>query len=487
VHAAVARLDQLGIKRERLVVDSREVQKGDVFAAIRGSHADGRQFIDAAVAAGAAAVLVESGTGSASALRVPVVTVENLSRAIGLVADDFYDKPSATLSVYGVTGTNGKTTIATWLAQANDVLGRRCGFIGTLGSGFLGTLRENKNTTPDAATVHGELAALKLRGAAAVAMEVSSHALDQNRVGGVRFEAAIFSNLTQDHLDYHGTMAAYGEAKAKLFIEYSVRHRVVNIDDDFGAKLFARHSSTAVSYGLRAGVVRCTVANVARDGMMLRIDSPWGGIDARLAATGTFNAYNATAVAATLLAGNVACDDVAVALEALRPAPGRLQRVSMSSVNSPAVFVDYAHTPDALAKAIAAVRSVCSNRLWVVFGCGGDRDTSKRALMGEIAARSADHVVVTSDNPRSESPDDIIAQVMTGAKRALSSKVETIADRREAIAYAICHASPTDIVLLAGKGHETYQEIAGVRYPFSDVEVAQSVCTQSSEASHASH
>jgi UDP-N-acetylmuramoyl-L-alanyl-D-glutamate--2,6-diaminopimelate ligase len=286
VHAAVAQLDQLGIKRTRLVVDSREVRPGDVFAALRGTHADGRHFVDSAVAAGAAAVLVESGAGNAGALSVPVVTVENLSRAIGAVADDFYDKPSATLSVYGVTGTNGKTTIATWLAQANEALGRRCGFIGTLGSGFLGALRETKNTTPDAASVHGAIAALKFNGATAVAMEVSSHALDQNRVGGVRFEAAVFSNLTQDHLDYHRTMAAYGEAKAKLFIDYSVRQRIVNVDDDFGAKLFARHSSIAVSYGLRGGAVRCTVANVARDRMLLRIESPWGAFESPLAATG---------------------------------------------------------------------------------------------------------------------------------------------------------------------------------------------------------
>jgi UDP-N-acetylmuramoyl-L-alanyl-D-glutamate--2,6-diaminopimelate ligase len=487
VHPAIARLDQLGIKRTRLIVDSRELRSGDVFAAFPGAHADGRQFIDAAAKAGAAAVLVQSGAGSATTTSIPIVMVENLARTIGLVADDFYDRPSSTLSVYGVTGTNGKTTIATWLAQANNALGRTCGFIGTLGSGFLGALHDGKNTTPDAATVHGELASLKSRGASAVAMEVSSHALDQARVLGVRFESAVFSNLTQDHLDYHKTMAAYGEAKAKLFTEYQVRHRIVNIDDEFGAKLFARHLPNAVSYGLRGGLVCCEIASAAHDHMNLLIESPWGRVDARLAAAGVFNAYNATAVAATLFASGVARDGVALALKALSPAPGRLQRVQLDSAAAPAVFVDYAHTPDALAKAIAALRDVCAGRLWVVFGCGGDRDTSKRAVMGEIAAREANQVVVTSDNPRSEAPEEIISQILVGAKRVSTANVNAIADRREAIAFAIREASSKDIVLIAGKGHETYQEIAGVRYPFSDVEVAQHVDRQRSELTHVAH
>jgi UDP-N-acetylmuramoyl-L-alanyl-D-glutamate--2,6-diaminopimelate ligase len=487
VHPAIARLDQLGVKRTRLIVDSRELRSGDVFAAFPGAQADGRQFVGAAAKAGAAAVLVQSGAGSTTTTSIPIVMVENLSRTIGIVADDFYDRPSSTLSVYGVTGTNGKTTIATWLAQANNALGRTCGFIGTLGSGFLGALRDSKNTTPDAASVHSELAALKSRGATVVAMEVSSHALDQARVGGVRFEAAIFSNLTQDHLDYHKTMAAYGEAKAKLFTDYQVRHRVINVDDEFGAKLFARRLPNAVSYGLRGGLVRCKVASAAHDHMKLVIDSPWGRIDARLAATGTFNAYNATAVAAALFASDVGRDDVAFALAALSAAPGRLQRVQLSASDAPAVFVDYAHTPDALCKAIVALRDVCVGQLWVVFGCGGDRDTSKRPLMGEIAAREANRVVITSDNPRSEPPDEIIAQVLSGAKRIAAANVDTIADRREAIAYAIRQASSKDVVLIAGKGHETYQELTGVRYPFSDVEVAQSIDRQLSEVSHVAH
>ncbi len=487
MHPAIARLDQLGIKRTRLVVDSRELRAGDVFAAYPGAQADGRQFTAQAAKAGVSAILAQSGCGCVASLDIPVVMVENLSRSIGVVADDFYDRPSSTMSVHGVTGTNGKTTIATWLAQANNALGRNCGFIGTVGSGFLGELRDSKNTTPDAASIHGELASLKSRGAVAVAIEVSSHALDQGRVGGVRFDCAIFSNLTQDHLDYHKTMAAYGEAKAKLFTDYQVRHRIVNVDDELGAKLFARRSPNAVSYGLRGGLVRCTIDHAASDHMQLAIDSPWGRASARVAAAGAFNAYNATAVAASLFASGASREDVAFALAALIPAAGRLQRVVFARTSTPAVFVDYAHTPDALLKAIAALREVCPGRLWVVFGCGGDRDASKRPLMGEIAARTADHVIITSDNPRSESPDAIISDVVAGASKVVSASVSTVADRREAIANAINSAAKNDIVLIAGKGHETYQEIAGVRYPFSDVEVARSVVENGSEVSDATH
>jgi UDP-N-acetylmuramoyl-L-alanyl-D-glutamate--2,6-diaminopimelate ligase len=487
VHPAIARLDQLGIKRTRLIADSRELREGDVFAAYPGTSADGRQFLAQAAKAGAAAILVQSGSGCAASLDIPVVMVENLSRIIGSVADDFYDRPSSSLSVHGVTGTNGKTTIATWLAQANNALGRNCGFIGTVGTGFLGQLRDSKNTTPDAASIHGELAALKQRGATAVAMEVSSHALDQARVGGVRFDCAIFSNLTQDHLDYHKTMAAYGEAKAKLFTDYPVRHRIVNVDDEFGARLFARRLPNAVSYGVQSGLVRCTISHTASDHMQLVIDSPWGRVSERVAAAGAFNAYNATAVAAALFATGAGRDDVAFALSALIPAAGRLQRVASDRTSMPSVFVDYAHTPDALSKAIAALREVCTGQLWVVFGCGGDRDITKRPLMGEIAARHADHVVITSDNPRSESPDAIIEAIRIGAVRVASSRVIAMVDRGEAIAYAINSAAARDIVLIAGKGHETYQEISGVRYAFSDIDVAQAIVQASSEVSHAAH
>jgi UDP-N-acetylmuramoyl-L-alanyl-D-glutamate--2,6-diaminopimelate ligase len=489
MHPAIARLDQLGIKRKRLVADSREVRAGDVFAAYPGGKSDGRKFIDAATQAGAIAVIAQAGSNCASTSLIPVVTVENLARTIGIVADDFYDRPSASLSVNAVTGTNGKTTVATWLAQVDNALGGESGFIGTTGLGFIDMLKPSKNTTPDAATVHGILADLRKLGATSIAMEVSSHALDQGRVAGVRFDVAVFTNLTQDHLDYHGTMAAYGEAKAKLFTDYTVRHRVINADDDFGAQLIARRYPNVVSYGLKNGLVRGHI--VAADGasMKLAITSPWGDLNTEIAAAGTFNAYNATAVAAALLCRDVSVNNVAEAMRATRAAPGRMQRVA-SAYEGPTVYVDYAHTPDALAKAIAAARETCTGELWVVFGCGGDRDASKRPLMGEIAARNAHRVVVTTDNPRSEDAKTIVATVLEGAKAVVRSNVVAIVDRREAINHAITSAGTTDVVLIAGKGHEDYQEIAGVRLPFSDVDEATHALALregAAEVAHAAH
>jgi UDP-N-acetylmuramoyl-L-alanyl-D-glutamate--2,6-diaminopimelate ligase len=481
MHPAIARLDQLGIKRSRLVVDSREIRAGDVFAAFPGATSDGRDFIDAAARAGATAVIAQAGSSSARSSSIPVVSVENLSRTIGLVADDFYERPSASISVNAVTGTNGKTTVASWVAQAHAALGGKSGFIGTLGVGLVGDLAPSKNTTPDAATVHGALATLRASGASHVAMEVSSHALDQARVAGVRFDTAIFTNLTQDHLDYHGTMAAYGEAKSKLFTEYPVRHRIINVDDEFGAQLAARRFPNTVTYGLKSGLVRGHVLEAIQSSMKLSVKSPWGEFTTNVAAVGMFNAYNATAVAAALLCREFNVDSVATALRALQSAPGRMQRVAADGCEL-TVFVDYAHTPDALGKAIAAARETLRGKLWVVFGCGGNRDATKRPQMGAIAAHGADHVVVTSDNPRNENAAAIIDQIADGVTPAFRSKVHVNADRRAAIAQAIAHAGEDDSVLIAGKGHEDYQEVAGVRLHFSDVEEARNALMRRAEA-----
>ncbi len=475
-HPAVAQLDTLGVKRTRLVVDSRDVRPGDVFAAFPGAKSDGRDFIEAAVSAGASAVIAQAGGRLPTGLRVPVLTVERLAAVIGTVADDFFDRPSASLPVHAVTGTNGKTTISVWLAQADNALGGRCGLIGTLGRGFIDSLRAGNNTTPDAATVHREIAEFKRLGATSVAMEVSSHALDQARVAGVRFDTGIFTNLTQDHLDYHRTMIAYGEAKAKLFTDYPLRHRVINADDDFGANLISRRAANVVSYGLNRGLVRGKILFADAAQMRLAISSPWGETQSVLAAAGTFNAYNATAVAAALFCRGATPDEVAHCLAALRAAPGRMQRVQLPNgahADAPCVYVDYAHTPDALEKALAAARETCRGRLWVVYGCGGDRDPAKRPIMGAIAARSADRVIVTNDNPRNESPELIAGEIARGIPDALRARAAILLDRREAIAQAIADAESDDVVLIAGKGHESYQEVAGIRNPFSDLEAAQ--------------
>jgi UDP-N-acetylmuramoyl-L-alanyl-D-glutamate--2,6-diaminopimelate ligase len=474
MHPAVARLDQLNIRRKRLVVDSRAVDRGDVFAAFPGHVVDGRKFIDAAIKAGASAVLAQAGNGVvASALQstVPVIAVENLSRAIGAIADDFYGRPSQSLRVVGVTGTNGKTTIASWLAQAYKLLGEPSGMIGTLGVGLLDQLTPTANTTPDAAMVHTILHELQHEGAKAVAMEVSSHALDQGRVGGVRFDAAVFTNLTQDHLDYHRTMIAYGEAKARLFTDYSVRNRIINADDAFGAQLIARKFPQSVSYGMSSGLVRGQLSIQRHGGMTLAIQSPWGDLTVNTQVAGRFNAYNMLAVAATLLAQDFAPLDVQAALDQVEPAPGRMERVAIASAaeDLPRVFVDYAHTPDALAKAIDAAKESAAGKLTVVFGCGGDRDKGKRPQMGAIAAANADRVVVTSDNPRTESPQAIINDIVTGIDARWVSRLRIVGDRRAAIEQAIEISDANDTVLIAGKGHEDYQEIDGVRHPFSDV------------------
>jgi UDP-N-acetylmuramoyl-L-alanyl-D-glutamate--2,6-diaminopimelate ligase len=500
MHPAVLQLDQLGIARTRLVVDSREVQPGDVFAAYQGHAADGRDFIEAAVNAGAAAVLMQAGLGTPAAVaksRVPVLAVADLARVVGSIADDFYGRPSLSLRVAGVTGTNGKTTVANWLAQCYEALGEPSGVIGTLGIGRLNQIVATKNTTPDGAALHAALAMLRTQGAKAVAMEVSSHALDQRRVAGLRFDSAVFTNLSQDHLDYHHTLAAYGEAKAKLFTDYPTRHRIINADDIFGAQLIARKFPQTVSYGLDGGLVRGRlltprdVRTTASSGLMLRIESPWGEFEIATDLIGRFNAYNLLAVAATLLAQGFNPAAVADALAGVQAAPGRMQRISIAAdpavVPLPRVFVDYAHTPDALEKAIDALRQSTRGKLIVVFGCGGDRDRSKRPQMGAIAASHADGVIVTSDNPRTEHAQLIIDQIIAGIETSQRAHVGVVPDRGRAIAYAVEAASTDDSILIAGKGHEDYQEIMGLRHHFSDVEVAQAALIRRVQVEEPAH
>ncbi len=449
-----------------LQTDSRRVQPGDLFLAAPGMVADGRDFIGDAVASGAGAVVYETDDGYVlRGAPVPAFGVSGLRRKIGLIADRFYDSPSRRLVVIGVTGTNGKTTCTQLLAQALDQPPKRCAVIGTLGSGYPGALNASIHTTPDPVTVQRLLADFLEQGAAQVAMEVSSHALEQGRVNGVRFHVAVFTNLTRDHLDYHGDMTAYGLAKARLFAHEGLKYAVINHDDEFGRQLLADVGApvTCLSYGIEGGDVRACEVRPLPEGLWLRVQTPYGETELRSPLIGHFNVYNLLAVLTTLLALGVELKDAATRLARAQPPAGRAERFGGAG-DLPLVVVDYAHTPDALEKILIALREHVHGKLWCVFGCGGDRDRGKRPVMGEIAERLADKVLLTDDNPRHESGDAIIADIAGGMRAA----PRVIRDRRAAIAAAIREAGAGDIVLIAGKGHEDYQQVGDERRPYSD-------------------
>ena len=480
--ALLDRLGQLGVPLADLTADSRAVKRGSVFVAYPGTFQDGRRFIADAVAKGAAAVLWErEGFTWDERWQVPTLGIAGLRARISDIAGHVYGRPSHALWMAGVTGTNGKTSVSQWIAAANDALGCRSAVIGTLGNGLVGELGEAKNTTPDPIVLQRLLAEYLKRGARCVAMEVSSHGLDQGRTAGIEFDVAIFTNLTRDHLDYHRTMEAYAEAKYRLFSARGLSQAVINVDDDFGRRFAERlrgGSLEIITYGIDpAHAPRVWGSNIrfTDAGVDFVIASEWGRSRVRAGVLGAFNVSNLLAVVATLIAHGTPFEDAVAALRHLEPVAGRLERVA--APGAPLVVVDYAHTPDALEKALAALRpSVAEGgRLFCVFGCGGDRDPGKRPLMGELAARLADRVIVTSDNPRSEKPTAIIEQVLSGI---VEGEVEAIEDRQVAIFTAVHQARPGDVILVAGKGHETYQEIAGVRHPFSDREVARAALAQ---------
>ncbi len=477
------------LRISRLACDSRAVRPGDTFVAYPGETRDGRDFIAEAIARGAVSVLWErKGYAWDARCKVPNLSVRNLRRYAGEIASRVCSEPSSRLWVVGVSGTNGKTTCSQWIAQALSAAGRRCAVIGTLGYGLRPPLRPMANTTPDAVWLHSQLAEFARRGAQAVSMEVSSIGLDQDRVAGVEFDVALFTNLSRDHLEYHRTMRRYREAKAKLFAWDSLQHAVVNLDDEFGAHLagrILRPGLKVIGYGFggaratRAILVSGTDVRTDMSGISFRVKTPWGSARVVSPALGRFNASNLLGTLAVLLASGVTLRRAVAALARLKPLPGRMQRVGGGA--KPLVVVDYAHTPDALEKALRSLRELMlhrspvtghPSRLICVFGCGGDRDRGKRPQMGRIAARLADSVVVTSDNPRSEDPHAIIVDILEGARRG-KRELCVNADRRDAIEAAIAGAQRGDIVLVAGKGHENYQEIEGVKHPFSDAAVAR--------------
>jgi UDP-N-acetylmuramyl-tripeptide synthetase len=471
-----ALLARLSVAPRGITADSRSVGAGDVFAAYRGQVADGRTFIGDAIARGASAVVWDAfGFRWNPEWDVANAAVEDLKAKLGSIADLVYGSPSKSLWVAGVTGTNGKTSCAHWIAQCMDACGRRAGIIGTLGNGLVGDLHATTHTTPDAALVHATLARMRDAGAAAVAMEVSSHALDQGRVNAVEFDAALFTNLTRDHLDYHGTMAAYGTAKARLFAWPGLGMRVINVDDPFGQSLAeaARgRRQNVLTYGLvKADIVPTRLA-ITQAGIDMSIATPWGRGEVRAPVSGTFNASNVLGVLGMVVGSGIGLEAALGALARITAPPGRMQRLGGGF--EPLVVIDYAHTPDALEKVLTSLRPtvVEGGELICVFGCGGDRDAGKRPDMGRIAATLADRVVVTTDNPRGEDPAAIAEHIVRGIRDIGRSQWTQELDRATAIQSAIASARGGDVVLVAGKGHEDYQERNGVRTHFSDAEVA---------------
>nr|WP_221229637.1 UDP-N-acetylmuramoyl-L-alanyl-D-glutamate--2,6-diaminopimelate ligase [Niveibacterium umoris] len=473
-------LSASGIAPTRLCADSRAVEPGDVFLAYPGARSDGRRYIADAVKRGAAAVLWErEGHHWDAALLVPHLAWDGLARLAGDLAHLVYGRPSEQLRLIGVTGTNGKTSITQWLARCFTALHERCGVVGTLGIGYPDALEEGLNTTPDGIVLHAALARFVADGARAAAMEVSSIGLDQHRVSGAHFDTAVFTNLTRDHLDYHGSMDAYGAAKARLFEWPGLRAAVINLDDEFGLELAANcgaRLAQTIGYTagdcpehLPAGVKPLVASELHGTATGQRFTLLWSGqrIDVEVPIVGRFNVSNLLAVIGTLLAAGHDFEEVAGVVQALHAPPGRMQAIG--GVMQPLVVIDYAHTPDALEQALKALRPTAQARggqLVCIFGCGGDRDPGKRPMMGAVATRLADRVVLTSDNPRSEDPEAILAQIARGA----GAGVIIVGDRAEAIRQTVMQAASDDVILLAGKGHEPYQEIAGERYPFSDIE-----------------
>ncbi len=454
-----------------VAMDSRALLPGDLFVALRGAGSHGLRFVKQAEAGGATAVLHDGLGVLPDDARIPLIEVPGLAERSGHLASLVYAQPSSRIDVVGVTGTNGKTSSVHFVAQALTAIGHRVGTQGTLGSGLYGDLKSAERTTPDAAQTQRWLASMVAAGADCVAMEVSSHALVQGRVDGLQFRMALFTNLSRDHLDYHRDMEDYFQAKARLFARPALDLAVINTDDPAGRRLLAMsNAARKLSYGKLAGAdVRATQASLNSHGMSFVLHYQDQTRRIELPLLGQFNLHNALGVAAGLLGLGHSMDVVARGLAALRPVPGRMQWIDAGPRG--AVVVDYAHTPEALEQALSALREHCSGTLRVVFGCGGDRDQGKRAPMGRIAESLADQVIVSDDNPRSESAQAVAAQILSGCERP--TDVRVIHNRAEAIAAGLETAVNGDLLLIAGKGHERTQESAGLKRVFDDADVAR--------------
>lgn len=470
-----------------LSLDSRTVRQGELFIALEGQVTHGIEFAPGALARGAAAVLWETTAQhrvdnrldlDRIAQKVPLIRVPRLSEHLGRLASRFYGNPSQALRVIGITGTDGKTSTSQFVAQALEHLGFSVGVMGTLGYGRLGEFTEASHTTPDAIRVQQWLARFRDQGSKFVVMEASSHGLELGRVNGITFETAVFTNLTRDHLDFHGNMKNYARAKSRLFEMPGLKQAVLNLDDPLGAELFAKiHTRVAcIGYTLAeqvpAGVARgLSVARMdfGLDGLEVDINSSWGSATLRCRLLGRFNVSNLLAALGVLLSVGIDFKRAVAALEHVTTVPGRMELIEAPLDRlAPRVVVDYAHTPGALEQVLSALRAHCTGQLWCVFGCGGDRDRGKRSLMGACAEALADRIVITDDNPRSESPAAIVADIISGLQRKEQVKIEH--DRARAIRWVIQSATAQDLVLVAGKGHENYQIVGTVKKAFSDHE-----------------
>lgn len=462
-------------------IDSRQLRAGDLFIACFGRNHDARDYIDEVIEAGASAVLAESGSdwqGVQTRQGIPVVAIDKLAAKTSEIAARFFGRPSEALSVIGITGTNGKTSCSQFIAQALTAFGFRCGVMGTLGYGLSENLQETLLTTPDAVFTQMALAQMLQENIDPVAMEVSSVGLHQKRVAAVSFESAVFTNLSRDHLDYHESMEAYAENKRKLFTMPGLKTAVINLDDPYALSMINAISGDVevFTYSTKNSIATVHAESYALtdNGYIAKINTPigTGSIGGRL--LGYFNFSNVLAVVASLLAflpqrKELSIDELCKLISQLRPVTGRMEIIGDNA--DVAVVVDYAHTPDGLRCALEALRAHFKKDIWCVFGCGGNRDSGKRPLMGEIAEKYARHLILTDDNPRNEQGDEIIAHINSGIHD--QSSVRVIRDRGEAISYAISSAQPGDVVLIAGKGHENYQETGGVRQIFSDASQAR--------------
>lgn len=480
-------------------MDSRQVKPGDLFIAVPGLTVDGRDYIEQAITDGAVAVLAECDSAASAEIqtkkqnkKIPIIVVHKLQTMIGHIAARFFDNPSKNIPVIGITGTNGKTSASHFIAQILSYCHKPCGVIGTLGAGivpFENSLLSSERTTPDAIAVQRTLSTLQKQGATTIAMEVTSHALDQNRTAGVEFDTTIFTNLTRDHLDYHSNMQSYGEVKRKLFTEFQSEYSVINLDDEFGCDLFGNLKSLCPERKLigyttcldkispnppfsKGGADVVMANNVVLDnqGICADIQTPWGLGKLQCNLLGKFNLSNLLAAIAAVCIQGVPLQQVLQAIQSIKTVPGRMMRVGENQPG-PLVIVDYAHKPDALAQVLEALRAHCKGQLWCVVGCGGDRDRGKRPLMAAIGESLSDYLYLTQDNPRTEDPKQIMTEMIQGLKNP--DKVVIEYNRKNAIELAIKNAKNMDIVVVAGKGHEAYQIIGTEKIPFSDQSVVE--------------